>query len=162
MQSHFSNYDNLNKSFKAANRFISYRPRSELEIREKLLTKFPSSLVQKTIDLLKSQNKINDSLFAKFWVDKYTNSSYRSSSFIKTELIKKGLDPDIINGAIEEIDDEHLAFLSARKAIKNFLPDNYQSFTKKILNTLNYRGFDYSLSCKIAEELWREKPETIA
>ena len=70
MQSHFSNYDNLNKSFKAANRFISYRPRSELEIREKLLTKFPSSLVQKTIDLLKSQNKINDSLFAKFWVDK--------------------------------------------------------------------------------------------
>ena len=97
MQSHFSNQENLNKSFKAANRFISYRPRSELEIREKLLTKFPSSLVQKTIDLLKSQNKINDSLFAKFWVDKYTNSSYRSSSFIKTELIKKGLDPDIIN-----------------------------------------------------------------
>ena len=162
MQSHFSNQENLNKSFKAANRFISYRPRSELEIREKLLTKFPSSLVQKTIDLLKSQNKINDSLFAKFWVDKYTNSSYRSSSFIKTELIKKGLDPDIINGAIEEIDDEHLAFLSARKAIKNFLPDNYQSFTNKILNTLNYRGFDYSLSCKIAKELWREKPETIA
>lgn len=162
MQSHFSNYDNLNKSFKAANRFISYRPRSELEIREKLLTKFPSSLVQKTIDLLKSQNKINDSLFAKFWVDKYTNSSYRSSSFIKTELIKKGLDPDIINEAIDQIDDEHLAFLSARKAIKNFHPDNYQSFANKILNTLNYRGFDYALSYKIAEELWREKPETIA
>ncbi|GIT17169.1 MAG: hypothetical protein CM1200mP38_8260 [Dehalococcoidia bacterium] len=61
MQSHVSNQKNLNKSFKTANRFISYRPRSELEIREKLLTKFPSSLVQKTIDLLKSQNKINDS-----------------------------------------------------------------------------------------------------
>ena len=162
MQFNNSPRESFNKSIKAAKRFISYRPRSESEIREKLLIKFSPELVERAIDLLKSQNTINDSLFAKFWVEKHINSTYRSSSFIKAALIKKGLDTEIIDEAIEQIDDQHVAYVSARKAIKNFRSNQYQSFINRILRSLIYRGFDYSLSAKIAEELWKENSETIA
>jgi regulatory protein len=126
------------------------------------LIKFSPELVERAIDLLKSQNAINDSLFAKFWVEKYINSTYRSSSFIKAELKKKGLDTEIIDEAIDQIDDQHVAYVCARKAIKNFHSDQYQPFINRILRSLIYRGFDYSLSAKIAEELWTENSERIA
>ncbi|MFL2761938.1 MAG: regulatory protein RecX [Dehalococcoidia bacterium] len=162
MQANNSSQESFTKSIKAAKRFISYRPRSESEIREKLLIKFSPDLVERTIDLLKSQNTINDSLFAKFWVEKHTNSTLRSSSFIKAELKKKGLETEIIDAATEQINDQHVAYICALKTVKNFHSDQHQVFINKILRSLIYRGFDYSLSAKIAEELWKENSETIA
>lgn len=161
MQIHNPSSANFNKAIKAANRFISFRPRSEFEIREKLLGKFSPELVDRTAEFLKSQNKVNDTLFAKYWVEKRMYSSLRSSNFIRTELVDKGLDPEIIDEAIEKIDDERVAIISAKKTVKNFKTSQYQSFKGRVIRSLIYRGFDYTLSSKIAKQLWKETSETI-
>ena len=52
----------------AALRLLSYRPRSETEIRQRLSRKFPHHLVDGAIDHLKNQGLINDSAFSSFWL----------------------------------------------------------------------------------------------
>ena len=154
--------NNFERAIKTGNRFMSFRPRSESEVRGRLLKNFSPDLVDKTINYLKLQNKINDSLFVKFWVEKRTHSTSRSSNFVRKELINKGITPEIIDPAIEKIDDERVAYLSAQKTVKNFKPTDYISFMNRIIRSLTYRGFDNYLSSKVAKQLWKEKTNIIA
>ena len=60
--------DNLQRCFNTAALFLSYRPRSEPEIRQRLRRRgFTDATVDSTISKLKMMGLVDDTAFAQFW-----------------------------------------------------------------------------------------------
>ncbi|MCL4353633.1 RecX family transcriptional regulator [Patescibacteria group bacterium] len=91
--------DGFEKIYNISLKFLSYRPRSEKEVRNHLKIKNETGnlLIDKVIQKLKEQNFINDSEFAKWWIEQRLMFKPRSSNLIKRELLQKGIDKEIID-----------------------------------------------------------------
>ena len=123
-------------------RFLSFRPRSEKEIRDNLKKKKALPLViEKIINKLKDKNFLNDEEFTKWWVEQRTKFQPKSLRVIKIELKQKGISQDLI-GSIIQNDLER-----AKELVRKKLP-RYQNLDKnklyqKLGGFLARRGFDY-------------------
>ena len=85
----------------AAYRYLSYRPRSEEELRRRLLHRgFDSGVVEKVIAKLKERNLIDDIAFAQFWKDSRLSFEPKSKGLISKELRAKKVAPEIIEEVI--------------------------------------------------------------
>ena len=60
------------KAQEAAVRLLSYRPRSEAELRTRLNRRFPSTAVDEVLRALKQRSLVNDQDFAKLWAESRT------------------------------------------------------------------------------------------
>lgn len=89
------------KFYNLALRFLSYRPRSEREVRDKLETKqVEPQIIEKIITKLIDKKFINDEEFAKGWVESRLRFKPRSMKLIKFELRHKGIDNELIDRLI--------------------------------------------------------------
>lgn len=83
--------------------FLSYRPRSEKEVRDKLKTKkVEPSTIDKIIAKLIDKKFINDEEFAKMFLENRLRFKPRSMRLIKLELKQKGIDPETIDKMIND------------------------------------------------------------
>jgi regulatory protein len=141
-----------------AYRYLSYRPRSEGEIRERLLHRgFGSEEVERAIGKLKQQNLIDDFAFARFWKDNRLSFRIKSKRLIAKELRDKRVAPDIVDEITENIDDELNAYTIARGRLP-FLADlDYSDFRQRLSSYLSYRGFGYQAIRTAVARLWQEK-----
>lgn len=99
--------DDFEKFYNSALRFLSYRPRSEKEVRDRLKIKYKKSnikdldaVIDKIIQRLKQQKFINDDEFAKGWIENRLRFKPRSIRLIKLELRQKGIADEIIESGI--------------------------------------------------------------
>lgn len=91
----------------AALRFLSYRPRSEAEVKSRLRTHFSDRIVQQVIESLKEQKLVDDEAFAILWRNSRESLNPRSAAAIKRELICKGVASVVANSAVQDMDDQH-------------------------------------------------------
>ncbi len=145
-------------SLDAAYRYLSYRPRSEGEVRERLLRRgFGNEQVDKAIAKLKEEKLIDDSAFAQFWKDNRLSFRIKSKRLIAKELRDKRVAPDIVDETTKGIDDELNAYTIARGRAP-FLADlDYSQFRRRLSSYLSYRGFDYHTIRSTVARLWQEK-----
>src|SRR4051812_38099109 len=100
----------VEKTLAKALYYLSFRPRSEKEVKDYLLGKNKPqkkdfvSPTQETIDIvikkLKEMKFLNDTEFAKSWVRSRTEYKPKSVGVIKMELKQKGIAPDMIIEAL--------------------------------------------------------------
>lgn len=89
------------KFYNKALKFLSYRPRSEKEIREKLISKkAPEIIIKKVITKLREQNFVNDDEFTRWWIEQRSTFKPRSLRLIKLELKRKGISEEQIESEI--------------------------------------------------------------
>jgi regulatory protein len=146
------------RTLDAAYRYLSYRPRSEGEVRERLLRRgFGNEQVEKAIAKLKEQNLIDDFAFAQFWKDSRLSFRIKSKRLIAKELRDKRVAPDIVDEITKDIDDELNAYTIARGRAP-FLADlDYSQFRRRLSSYLSYRGFGYHTIRSTVARLWQEK-----
>lgn len=102
--------DNFDKLFEKTLRFLSFRPRSEKEIRDYLAKKKSNDLeTKKIIEKLKEHKFLNDEEFAKWWVEQRTRVKPRADRVIKFELTRKGIEKEIIESLLTSGNDSDLA-----------------------------------------------------
>lgn len=135
---------------------LSYRPRSQKEIKDKMKQKgYDSEVIDKTLQLLKEYNYINDEDFAKEYI-KLKSKKYGSKR-IKIELSRKGIKEEIINDVLhEEIDydsEYNIALEHAEKKIRAYKGDERDAVYRKLGSYLQRRGFSYDIVSKILREL---------
>ena len=107
--------DQFHRCLNAAARYLSYRPRSEFELRERLLRHgFDSDSVAAVIAKLKEQGLVDDLAFAQFWKDNRESFSPRSQWLTRSELRQKGVADGIIDQVIDAVDDDESAYRAAR------------------------------------------------
>jgi len=150
--------DEFEKFYNKALKFLSYRPRSEKEIRDKLSGKKASEeIINKIISRLKKNNFLNDEEFAKWWIEQRTTFKPRSVRLIKIELKQKGIGQELIEERIDHLSSAIDDLGSAKKIIEKRLP-RYKNLSRdekfqKIARFLSSKGFSYDTIKEIFQSL---------
>jgi regulatory protein len=144
------------KFYNFALRFLSYRPRSEKEIRDKLRTKqIGPQIIEKIIFKLKEKKFINDEEFARMWIENRNRFKPRSMRLIKLELKQKGISRDLIEKLVDnssEDDDLKQAKKLAEKKIDKFRKLSKQEIYQKLGRYLAAKGFSWDTIKKAIDE----------
>lgn len=141
-------------------RFLSHRPRSEAEVRRRLLKSFPHSRVEETISRLRDRGLLNDRAFARFWRDNREQHRPRSGAMIRQELSRMGVGREVADEALEGLDEAASALQVGRKLLPRLGGADFNTFRSKVGNHLRRRGFGYGLAAQAVDELWRELADT--
>ncbi len=149
------------KFYNLALRFLSYRPRSEKEVREKLESKkVESNIIEKIILKLKEKKFLNDEEFAKGWIENRNRFKPRSARLIKIELKQKGIKEDIFNKLISDKGLMINDLESAKKLVKkkmekyrNKLGITRDEIYQKLGRFLASKGFNWDIIKKSIDEI---------
>lgn len=149
--------DARERAFQQAMLFLSYRARSEAEIRQNLRKhEIPEAVIQQTLERLRQDGLANDSQFASAWVENRVTFRPRSRRMMAMELKQKGIDEEAIRSAVETVDDEAAAYEAAQKKATRFKSLEWNDFRKKLSEFLARRGFSYSTISPVVTRIWNE------
>ena len=91
------------QAFDRALKFLSYRSRSEAEVRAKLSQLgFPHKSVDATLERLRSLNLLNDEVFARGWAQGRAEGRGYGPLRIERELRQKGIAKSVVSQVIRE------------------------------------------------------------
>jgi len=137
--------------------YLSYRPRSESEIRQNLRKhEYPAEVIDQTLERLRQDGLANDNEFGRTWVENRSAFRPRSRRMMAMELRQKGLDQESVSSAIEDVDDEALAYEAAQKRAPRFKDLEWVEFRKKLSEFLARRGFSYAVIAPVVTRIWNE------
>ena len=149
--------DARERAYQQAMLFLSYRARSESEIRKNLRKhEIPEAVIEQTLERLRGDGFANDSQFASAWVENRTTFRPRSRRLMAMELRQKGLDEEAIKSAIETVDDEASAYEAAQKKAARWKDLEWNDFRKKLSDFLARRGFSYSVVSPVVNRIWNQ------
>ncbi len=145
------------RAFQQAMLFLSYRARSESEIRQNLRKhEIPEPVIEQTLERLKQDGLANDHQFANTWVENRSAFRPRSRRMMAMELRQKGLDDEAISSATKSVEDEALAYEAAQKRVPRLKDLEWSEFRKKMSDFLGRRGFSYSVIAPVVTRIWNE------
>lgn len=149
--------DNYDKFYQKALFFLSFRPRSEKEIRDYLKKKKSDDLTsEKIIESLKASNFINDKDFASWFIEQRTIIKPKAQRVIKMELKQKGIDNDLIEELLIETPSTDLAKAKklAEKRIQRYgKVDDKRKVFEKMARYLASKGFDYDIIKEVIDQV---------
>jgi len=142
---YINNSINFKSAKFAAIKYLSYKLRSEMEVRTRLSSlDYDSDIVNQTIKELKSMGYINDVMFVQKYIYDRSKLKPQSKKMLKYDLKSKGIPEEIIDQILDnwEMDEVSIAAgLIKRKFGK------YDIFSQKILKRVQFflfhRGFSY-------------------
>ncbi|NQT30783.1 MAG: RecX family transcriptional regulator [Deltaproteobacteria bacterium] len=150
--------DLFQRCLNAAFRFLSYRPRSEAELRQRLQRRgFDGDNVAAVLARLKERGLADDLAFAQFWKDNRQSFSPRSQWLTRLELRQKGIAQEIIDRVAAQVDDEDCAYRAAVSKARRLSTADYENFSRRLGEYLKRRGFSYGLIKPTVERVWQER-----
>jgi regulatory protein len=145
----------------AALRLLAYRPRSEEELRSRLARRgLPPGVVQETMEHLREQGLVDDTAFARYWVEARQQSSPRGRLLLRRELLAKGIAAETAGEAVAVVADEEVAHRAAAKKARSLRNLDYATFRRRLGQFLLRRGFPYETARALVDELWRESQQS--
>jgi regulatory protein len=149
--------DAIEVALQSAIKYLSFRPRSEDEVRKNLKKKnFQDHVINEIVERLQRGGLVDDQKFAELWIENRSEFRPRSSRVLRIELRQKGIPFKIIDTIISKIDEDHLAYQAATKQARKYRGLEWQDFRKKMYGFLARRGFDYGIISTIIPKAWEE------
>jgi regulatory protein len=149
--------DARERAYQQAMLYLSYRARSEAEIRQNLRKhEYPESAIQETLERLRQARLADDTQFAQAWVENRSTFRPRSRRALTMEMRQKGLDDETVQTALAGVNEEGLAYEAARKRAGRFQGLEVNEFEKKLSEFLARRGFSYEIITPTVKRLWTE------
>ena len=153
-----SGSDRRQRCLNAAYRYLSYRPRSESEVRERLQRRgFDGDCTEAVMAKLREQGLVDDVAFARFWKENRESFSPRSQRLTRLELKRKGVVSDVIDRVVDAVDDGDSAYRAALDRVRRLPLSDYQSFRRRLGEYLKRRGFGYEVINHTVERVWQEQ-----
>ena len=149
--------DQEREVYQKAVEFISYKPRTSEETRRKLQKAgYDESLIEKTLEQLTAYGLLNDESYAGQWVDERKRLKPRSKRMLAYELRKKGISDDLIQSAVEDVDDFQSAREIAESRLYRYEGLSKFEFRNKLGNYLAGKGFSYDVISETTRTLWEQ------
>ena len=149
--------DARDRALQQALLFLSYRVRSESEIRRNLQKhEIPEAVITETLERLRRDGLANDNQFARAWVENRSTFRPHSRRLMALELRQKGLDDEAAKSALENVNDEALAYEAAQKRANRLKGLEWSEFRTKLSGFLARRGFSYSVIAPLVTRIWNE------
>lgn len=159
------NEDERERAMGQALLFLSYRARSEKEIRQNLKKhEYSEAAIERTLSRLRENRLADDGEFARAWVENRSAFRPRSRRALTMELRQKGLDEETVREAVSDVDEEALAYETARRwatRLKRPAPSRSQNlewneFRRKLSDHFARRGFPYPVVSSVVTRIWNE------
>jgi len=150
--------DTVEGAYQKALHFISYRPRSEMEIRKRLVEKdIDEPVIEAVLERLKIAQWIDDQQFARTWVENRSAFRPRSHRMLRYELKQKGVEEENIHQALLEAEDEpELAYQAGKSYARRLAGLDQELFRKRLSGYLSRRGFNYGTIAPVLRRIWDE------
>ena len=129
-------------------RFVSIRPRSEKEVKDYFKRKnFDALMHDNLLKKLRLLEFLDDVKFAKWWVDQRLTFKKISSRVLKLELIRKGIDKEIIDNVLNEtpIDEKKMARELLEKRAYKWQGLDEKNARQKKFRYLAGKGFSWEV-----------------
>lgn len=158
--------DDYQRFLNKALRFLSYRSRSEKEVKDYLQKKqAPHEIKQAILDFLKERRFVNDEDFATNWIEQRLRIKHKAFRVIEMELKQKGVSKTIIEQAILNSQLSPLNFEgdleTARKFVQKKLSQykelSKQEIYRKMGGFLGRKGFEWETIKKAIDSEIKER-----
>jgi regulatory protein len=149
--------DEAENAYQQALRFLSYRPRTEMEVRKKLEQRgVIEPMILEVLARLRRSRLVDDEQFARDWAENRSAFRPRSRRALAIEMRQHGLDQEAIDQAVAELDDDLLAYQAAQKHSRKLNGLEWQDFRQKMTGFLARRGFRYDVIAPVVKRIWNE------
>lgn len=136
---------------------VSYRPRSERELRDRLARKqFGPGAIDETVGRMRELGYLDDASFARFWAETRQAARPRSRMLMASELRRRGVSAGDAEGATADISDEEAAYEAASRRLRSVRGLEFQAFRERMGRFLTQRGFSYDIARRTIERCWAE------
>lgn len=155
--------DQIAKAFNRALHFLSFKMRSESEVKKKLLDlEYGEAVVLEAIVKLKRLGFLDDEAFSEAVMLTQKNTSGKGPKAIKQELMKKGVGKELQEQVLEQYSEEE-QFAVAKKLAEKAARSNRSippaQLKQRIQNALARKGYGFGLINSVLEEIDFEREE---
>jgi regulatory protein len=142
----------------AAFRLLSYRDRSEAEVRRRLLRSYNTEIVERVLDSLRQHQLLDDETFAQQWRKSREQHRPRAQRIVRQELLHLGVSSEVVHTALEGFDDEANAYQAGVKLAQRLIAKecSAEEFRRRLWVHLQRRGFSYGQVKDTIRRLWDE------
>jgi len=146
--------DDTERAYEHALNFLSYRPRSEAEVRRNLREKdAEDEVIEAVIERLTRVGLLDDHAFARYWIENRLEFNPRGPRALRQELRQKGVSDAVIAEALAGFDEEAVARRAARAAVRRLAHLEPTEFRRRLGAYLARRGFSYAVIEPLVEEM---------
>jgi regulatory protein len=146
--------DDVERAYERALNFLSYRPRSQAEVRRNLRKKkLEDSVVEAALDRLIQAGLLDDREFVRYWVENRVQFNPRGIRALRQELWQRGVPGAIIDDELAGFDEEPSARRVAEAGARRFGGLAPRQFREKLGAYLARRGFSYAVVTPLVQEM---------
>lgn len=149
-----SQKDQGQRAYRRVLHWLSRRPHSEHEIREKLTRKgVPEPAQDEAVEQLVVAGLVDDDAFARAWIENRLNFRPRSARVLRLELTRKGVRKDIIDQALQDYDEASAARKAAQSGWRRYRHLSPEAAHRRLTGYLERRGFSYAVIKDLLRDL---------
>ena len=145
--------DDVERAYERALNYLSYRPRSEGEVRRNLRRKdIEGPVIDAVIARLTQAGLLDDREFARYWVDNRARFNPRGRRGLQHELRQRGISRNIIEDVLESYDVHEAARKVVEAGARRLSQEAPQDFRRKLQAYMARRGFSYGVIKPLVQE----------
>jgi regulatory protein len=138
--------EELNKAVDKALAFLTSRPRSIREVRDRLKEKeIPPDTIDAVVTRLEGWGYVGDEGFARYWIENRGANQPRGKRLLRQELWRKGVGRETVDQVLDEVevDEAGGALALARKRFNQLRGYDEQTQRRRLAAFLQRRGYDW-------------------
>jgi regulatory protein len=143
-------------------RQLTVRARTRAELSRALARKHvPEEVAQTVLDRLEEVGLIDDAVFTRDWLAA-GDRRQKSRRALLAELVEKGVDREVIDAAVAELDGDRDYLVArgfAERKARSLIGLDPQVQYRRLAGALARRGFSASVVAQVAREVLTELPE---
>ncbi|WP_144511787.1 recombination regulator RecX [Bacillus sp. FJAT-22090] len=155
--------DEVRKAYNKAIHFLSYRMRSEHEVKQKLLqNEFGEAVILEAIRKLYEHGFLNDENFTKALVATQKKNSKKGPGAIRQELKKKGIEKDLQEEVLASYSEEEqlsIARTLTEKIINQNESKTPRQIKQKVQDALQRKGYNFTIISQAIDSFELEKKQ---
>lgn len=151
--------DEVGKATTAALNLLARRPRSVREVRDRLHQKgYDPSTIDAAVTKLEGWRYVDDTDFARYWVENRTTHKPRGRRLLEQELRQKGIERELVRETLDEAAlDEHTAALDLGRAkLRSYAGLEPPVARRRLASFLARRGYGFDVAKPVLEQLLGE------
>lgn len=140
--------DAISEAREVALRYLDYAPRTGAEVRRRLERGgFDEDVVETVLADLEQAGFVNDAKLCRDWVESRTQNKGLGRVRLAEELRRKGIDREIVDEVVEEIDPDEELETALNLVRKRTTPEELEDMVvrRKIAGYLQRRGYKWEL-----------------
>ena len=151
--------DPYGQALQVSLRYVSFKPRTAAEVCRRVGRDFEQPVVERVLASLKRYGYLDDAEYARQWRSSRERRRPRGSFLLRRELRAKGVADDLIDDALDGLDETSNAYRAGQRPAQRWLNDGsmpHTTFQRKMWDYLKRRGFPAGINRDTANRLWQE------